>query len=125
MRTIRLKAMPPPVLRHLFAAKMHLRAGHHDEAMALAFALGELVTEAGMKEIFEQDVDSANAFAQAAAERMSRRTEPRTRYRLVTRRMPPRSKDLWRKDVAGWTPTGPRRRRTGSAKRPYGEPSRD
>ena len=45
------------VLRHLFAARVYLRAGHHDEAMASAFALGELVNEAGMKEIFEQDVD--------------------------------------------------------------------
>ena len=32
-------------------------AGQHDEAMAVAFRLGELVTEAGMKEVFEPVVE--------------------------------------------------------------------
>jgi hypothetical protein len=45
------------VLLHLADARMHLRTGNHDGAMALAFALGGLVTEAGIKEEFEQDVD--------------------------------------------------------------------
>ena len=56
MRRIRL-GYSAKVLLHLAAAKMHLRADNHDDAMALAFALGELVTEAGMKEMFDQDVD--------------------------------------------------------------------
>ena len=45
------------VLMYLAAAKMHFLAGQHDEAMASAFRLGELVNEAGMKEVFEPDVD--------------------------------------------------------------------
>lgn len=37
------------------AARQQLGAGHLDDAMALAFAAGELVNEAGMKEMFEKD----------------------------------------------------------------------
>lgn len=44
------------VLRTLSLAWHELEAGHLDEAMALSFAAGELVNEAGMKDVFEKDV---------------------------------------------------------------------
>lgn len=44
------------VLRALSLAWHELEAGHLDEAMALSFAAGELVNEAGMKDVFEPDV---------------------------------------------------------------------
>ncbi|EYD76044.1 hypothetical protein Rumeso_02473 [Rubellimicrobium mesophilum DSM 19309] len=43
------------VLRILSVAQEQLRAGSMDEAMASAFAAGELVTEAAMKGMFEVD----------------------------------------------------------------------
>jgi hypothetical protein len=43
------------VLMTLRVAQDQLEAGHLDEAMALAFAAGELVTEAAMKGVFEKD----------------------------------------------------------------------
>ncbi len=44
------------VLRTLSLARQQLEAGNLDDAMALAFAAGELVTEAAMKGVFERDV---------------------------------------------------------------------
>ena len=59
-------------------------AGHHDEAMAVAFALGELVNEAGMKEIFEQDVDAGERVREggrrAHAETYGTENEIQARY---------------------------------------------
>ena len=43
------------LLMILSAAKAHLRSGTVDDAMALAFAAGELVKEAGIKEMWEAD----------------------------------------------------------------------
>ena len=44
------------LLMILTRARLHLSEGRTDEAMALAFAAGELVNEAGVKEVFEKDV---------------------------------------------------------------------
>jgi hypothetical protein len=43
------------VLMTLRVAQQELAAGHLDDAMAFAFAAGELVTEAAMKGVFEKD----------------------------------------------------------------------
>jgi hypothetical protein len=43
------------ILRKLHLSQSRLRAGEIDDAMALAFEIGGLVTEAGMKAVFEPD----------------------------------------------------------------------
>jgi hypothetical protein len=44
------------ILRNLHLSQAHLQAGGIDDAMALAFEVGALVTEASMKAVFERDI---------------------------------------------------------------------
>ena len=100
------------VLRHLFAARVYLRAGHHDEAMALAFALGELVNEAGMKEIFEQDVHIGERVREGGARATCRDVRNRGRDTCSLRGVRCHGRKLFARESARWTRTAPRREHT-------------
>jgi hypothetical protein len=49
------------ILRKLHLSQYHLRAGGIDDAMAVAFEVGALVTEASMKAVFERDFLTSEA----------------------------------------------------------------